>query len=108
MVCRVVGQLSAVLDCIRDVSRVLNEVDVIVDEGSTVFNITWVSDLSFLSFVTKVRAYEFLTASSPFNDTPGVVDGTREDYEAKCQVLVSTELMIVMHSGVLNNMWYGT
>ena len=51
-----------------------------------VFNVTQDSDRSFLSFVARARVYEFPTSSSPFSETPGVVDGTREDNEAKCQV----------------------
>ena len=48
--CRVIGQSSAVLGCIRDVSLVLDEVDVIVDEGSTVSNVTQGSEPRYLCF----------------------------------------------------------
>ena len=65
---RFVSSLSAV--CILDASSVPDKDDVVVDEGSTVFDITQVSDLSSL-------------ASSDFDDALRVVDGTRKDKEAK-------------------------
>ena len=78
-----IGQLSAVFGCIRDVSSVLDDVNGVGDEGSTGFDSTQVSDLSFVWFVAQVPVYEFPTASSAFGAAFGVVDGTREDQEAK-------------------------
>ena len=45
---RLCGQLSAVFGCVLDVSSVLDDVKVVVDEGYTVFNVTQASELSFL------------------------------------------------------------
>ena len=44
-------------------------------------------------FGFALRVYEFTSSSSPFNGTHGAVDGTRQKYEARCQVFVSTGLM---------------
>ena len=43
-------QLPAVFGCIRGVPSVFDDVFVIINEGSTVFNVTQVSDLTFLWF----------------------------------------------------------
>ena len=44
-------------------------------------------------FGFALRVYEFTSSSSPFNGTHGAVDGSREKYEARFQVFVSTGLM---------------
>ena len=79
--CRVTGQLSAVFGGIRNVASVLDDVLGVGDEGSTVFDITEVSDLSFL-------------ASSAFDDALRVVDGTRKDEEAKREQWVIAKVWV--------------
>ena len=62
---------------------VLDEVDVIVDEGSTVSNVTQDSELRYLCFDARDRVYKFLAAFSDLDDALSVVEETRENYGAK-------------------------
>ena len=92
MACKVRGQLSAVFSCIRNVSSVPNDVSGVGDEGSTVFDITQVSDLSFL-------------ASSAFDDALRVVDGTRKDKEAKREQWFNAKVWVNESTATYNGPW---
>ena len=82
--CLVVGQLSAVFGCILDVSSFLDDFTkwscLQRHPGSRAHE-----------FNTYVRVHECLTASSSFDDSFNVVDGTRENDKSVYQRWFSTE-----------------